>query len=86
MPRNSDVFRFDRHGSAKAAATDGSNKSVPNQGRAWVSGTAHSKAGRPTAQRERLNGIVDVIPVLDTQVHARFLLWDTDDVVVSTMN
>ncbi|MCK1317357.1 hypothetical protein [Bradyrhizobium sp. 23] len=39
-----------------------------------------------TAQRERLNGVVDVIPVLDPQVHAKFLLWDTDDVVVSTMN
>jgi hypothetical protein len=36
--------------------------------------------------RERLNGVVDLIAVEDPQVHAKFLLWDTDHVVVSTMN
>lgn len=39
-----------------------------------------------TAQRERLNGVVDLIAVEDPQVHAKFLLWDTDHAVVSTMN
>ena len=39
-----------------------------------------------TAHRERLNGVVDLIAVEDPQVHAKFLLWDTDHVVVSTMN
>ena len=36
--------------------------------------------------RERLNGIVDLIVVEDPQVHAKFLLWDTNHIVVSTMN
>ena len=39
-----------------------------------------------TAHRERLNGVVDLIAVQDPQVHAKFLLWDTDHVVVSSMN
>lgn len=39
-----------------------------------------------TAHRERLNGIVDLIAVEAPQVHAKFLLWDQDHVVVSTMN
>ncbi len=39
-----------------------------------------------TAHRERLNGVVDLIAVEDPQVHAKFLLWDTDHVIVSTMN
>ncbi|MES0098728.1 hypothetical protein [Mesorhizobium sp. M0019] len=38
------------------------------------------------AHRERLNGVVDLIAVEDPQVHAKFLLWDKDHVVVSTMN
>jgi hypothetical protein len=38
------------------------------------------------AHRERLNGVVDLIAVEDPQVHAKVLLWDTDHVVVSTMN
>jgi hypothetical protein len=36
--------------------------------------------------RERLNGVVDLIAVEEPQVHAKFLLWDNDHVVVSTMN
>jgi hypothetical protein len=39
-----------------------------------------------TAHRERLHGVVDLIAVEDPQVHAKFLLWDTDHAVVSTMN
>jgi phosphatidylserine/phosphatidylglycerophosphate/cardiolipin synthase-like enzyme len=39
-----------------------------------------------TAHRERLNGVVDLIAVQDPQVHAKFLLWDRDHVVVSSMN
>lgn len=38
------------------------------------------------AHRDRLNGVVDLIAVQDPQVHAKFLLWDADHVVVSTMN
>lgn len=38
------------------------------------------------AHRERLNGVVDLIAVEQPQVHAKFLLWDRDHVVVSTMN
>jgi hypothetical protein len=38
------------------------------------------------AHRERLNGVVDLIDVRDPQVHAKFLLWGTDDAVVSSMN
>jgi len=38
------------------------------------------------AHRERLSGVVDLIAVEHPQVHAKFLLWDTDHVVVSTMN
>jgi hypothetical protein len=36
--------------------------------------------------RERLNGVVDLIEVRKPQVHAKFLLWGDDDVVVSSMN
>lgn len=36
--------------------------------------------------RERLHGIVDLIGVENPQVHAKFLLWDDNDVVVTTMN
>lgn len=38
------------------------------------------------AHRERLNGVVDLIAVEQPQVHAKFLLWDNDHLVVSTMN
>jgi hypothetical protein len=38
------------------------------------------------AHRQRLNGVVDLIAVDQPQVHAKFLLWDTDHVFVSTMN
>lgn len=38
------------------------------------------------AHRERLNGVVDLIGVEAPQVHAKFLLWDGDNAVVSSMN
>jgi hypothetical protein len=38
------------------------------------------------AHRERLSGVVDLVAVEDPQVHAKFLLWDRDHIVVSTMN
>lgn len=38
------------------------------------------------AHRERLNGVVDLIGVEQPQVHAKFLAWDADDVVVSSLN
>jgi hypothetical protein len=38
------------------------------------------------AHRERLHGVVDLIAVEDPQVHAKFLLWGKNNVVVSTMN
>jgi hypothetical protein len=38
------------------------------------------------AHRERLHGVVELIAVATPQVHAKFLAWDRDDVVVSTMN
>ncbi|WP_342029934.1 hypothetical protein [Devosia insulae] len=36
--------------------------------------------------RERLLDVVDLIGVRDPQVHAKFLLWDENDIVVSSMN
>lgn len=38
------------------------------------------------AHRERLHGIVDLIDVEEPQVHAKFLLWDADHAVVSSLN
>jgi hypothetical protein len=38
------------------------------------------------AHRERLHGVVDLIGVRDPQLHAKFLLWDADHVVVTSMN
>jgi len=38
------------------------------------------------AHRERLNGVVDLIGVEYPQVHAKFLLWDRDDAVVTSFN
>jgi hypothetical protein len=36
--------------------------------------------------RTRLNGVVDLIEVDELPVHSKFLLWDKNDIVVSTMN
>jgi hypothetical protein len=38
------------------------------------------------AHRERLNGVVDLIGVRKPQLHAKFLAWDKDHVVVSSIN
>jgi hypothetical protein len=52
----------------------------------------YSRESRPikrrhvAVHRERLNGVVDLIAVEEPQVHAKFLLWGDDDVVVSSMN
>jgi hypothetical protein len=45
-----------------------------------------TKRRHVAAHRERLNGVVDLIGVEKPQVHAKFLLWDNDSAVVSTMN
>ncbi len=45
-----------------------------------------TKRKHMVAHRKRLEGIVEVIPVREPQVHAKFLAWDRDDVVISTMN
>jgi hypothetical protein len=36
--------------------------------------------------RERLNGIVELVGVAEPQLHGKFLAWDTDHVVVSSLN
>ena len=52
----------------------------------------YSRRGGPikrrhvAVQRERLKGKARVIGVKDPQLHAKFLAWDNDHVVVSTMN
>ncbi|HWV44576.1 MAG TPA: hypothetical protein VN039_00885, partial [Nitrospira sp.] len=38
------------------------------------------------SHRERLNGIVDLIGVRTPQVHGKFLAWDEDHIVVSSLN
>lgn len=48
--------------------------------------TGPVKRRHVVAQRERLHGLVEVIGVHDPQMHCKFLLWDDDNVVVSTMN
>ncbi|WP_342447348.1 phospholipase D-like domain-containing protein [Methylobacterium platani] len=48
--------------------------------------TGPVKRRHVSEQRTRLHGVVDVIGVRDPQLHCKFLLWDDDDVVVSTMN
>ncbi|RWX74852.1 hypothetical protein EPK99_23450 [Neorhizobium lilium] len=45
-----------------------------------------TKRKHMAAHRKRLEGTVEVIPVREPQVHAKFLIWDRNDVVVSTMN
>lgn len=36
--------------------------------------------------RERLTDIVQLLPVGKPQLHAKFLAWDTDDIVITSMN
>ncbi|MBU2147692.1 MAG: hypothetical protein KKD02_15225 [Alphaproteobacteria bacterium] len=48
--------------------------------------TGPVKRGHVTKHRERLHGIVDLIGVPEPQLHAKFLAWDSDHVVVSSLN
>ncbi|HQS47160.1 MAG: hypothetical protein B7Y12_05885 [Rhizobiales bacterium 24-66-13] len=44
------------------------------------------KRGHVTKHRERLHGIVDIIGVPEPQLHAKFLAWDRNHIVVSSLN
>ncbi|MDN5925576.1 MAG: MarR family transcriptional regulator [Hyphomicrobiales bacterium] len=44
------------------------------------------KRGHMTKQRERLNGVVELAGVPEPQLHAKFLAWDSDHVVISSLN
>jgi hypothetical protein len=44
------------------------------------------KRGHVTKHRERLHGIVDIIGVPEPQLHAKFLAWDSNHIVVSSLN
>ncbi|ESY74492.1 hypothetical protein X740_31820 [Mesorhizobium sp. LNHC221B00] len=48
--------------------------------------TGPVKRSHVTKHRERLHGIVDLTGVPEPQLHAKFLAWDTDHVVVSSLN
>ena len=48
--------------------------------------TGPVKRRHVSEQRQRLDGVVKVIGVKEPQLHCKFLLWDDDNVVVSTMN
>ena len=48
--------------------------------------TGPIKRRHVSEQRARLHGVVDVIGVREPQLHCKLLLWDDDNVVVSTMN
>jgi hypothetical protein len=44
------------------------------------------KRGHVTKLRERLNGVVELTGVAEPQLHAKFLAWDNDHVVISSLN
>ncbi len=44
------------------------------------------KRGHVTKHRERLHGIVDLTGVPEPQLHAKFLAWDNDHIVISSLN
>ncbi len=44
------------------------------------------KRGHVTKHRERLHGVVELMGVPEPQLHAKFLAWDKDHVVVSSLN
>jgi hypothetical protein len=48
--------------------------------------TGPTKRRHVAEHRERLHGIVDLLPCRIPQLHCKFLLWDDDNVVVSTLN
>ncbi len=48
--------------------------------------TGPTKRRHVAEHRERLHDLVDLLAVRDPQLHAKFLAWDKDHVVVSSMN
>lgn len=48
--------------------------------------TGPVKRGHVTKHRERLHGVVDLTGVPEPQLHAKFLAWDANHVVVSSLN
>jgi phosphatidylserine/phosphatidylglycerophosphate/cardiolipin synthase-like enzyme len=48
--------------------------------------TGPTKRRHVSQHRERLDGLVNLIGVRDPQLHAKFLTWDKDHVVISSMN
>lgn len=44
------------------------------------------KRGHVTKHRERLHGMVELTGVPEPQLHAKFLAWDSDHIVVSSLN
>jgi hypothetical protein len=44
------------------------------------------KRGHVAEHRERLNGLVELTGVPEPQLHAKFLAWDKDHIVVSSLN
>jgi phosphatidylserine/phosphatidylglycerophosphate/cardiolipin synthase-like enzyme len=48
--------------------------------------TGPTKRRHVAEHRERLHGFVDLLAIRDPQLHAKFLAWDKDHVVVSSMN
>ncbi|MGR7995817.1 hypothetical protein [Xanthobacter sp. ZOL 2024] len=48
--------------------------------------TGPTKRRHVVAHRERLHDLVDLLAVRDPQLHAKFLAWDKDHIVISSMN
>ena len=48
--------------------------------------TGPVKRSHVAKHRERLHGLVDLAGVPEPQLHAKFLAWDIDDVIVSSLN
>lgn len=48
--------------------------------------TGPTKKRHVRAHRERLHGVIDLLKVSGPQLHAKFLAWDKDNVVVTSMN
>lgn len=48
--------------------------------------TGPTKKRHVRAHRERLNGVIELLKVSEPQLHAKFLAWDKDNVVVTSMN
>ena len=48
--------------------------------------TGPTKRRHVAEHRERLHDLVELVAVRDPQLHAKFLAWDKDNVVISSMN